>query len=213
MTQQPDKEFERWAREHNLGDLSSPTTRQLYENRQMTVEEYIAKFRKGRISRVLRAEAKAMLVAEALKSASRNVSKLLINLPDKFEKSGKTMKLRSDAKNELIELLRQEIGRKVTEALETDNAQLVLSTLSFQSTAYPERHIWVDTDLDGIGIDLEDWNIEEEWDNAVARVKVDSLEDAVEIIQIWLSGGELDNYANVGLEYEKVLRLSGVVSS
>ena len=116
------------------------------------------------------------------------------------------MKLRSDAKNELTDRLRQEIGHRVTEALETDNAKIGLCTLSFQSTAYPERHVWVDTDLDGIGIDLEDWNIEEEWDNAVARIRVDSLEDAVEIIQIWFSGGQLDNYANVGLEYERAFK-------
>ena len=89
MTQQPDREFERWDREYNEGNLSSPTTCQLYEHRHLTVEEYIAKLRKGRISRVLPAEAKTMLVGEALKSATvggRNVRKLLVNLRDKFEK-------------------------------------------------------------------------------------------------------------------------------
>ena len=122
------------------------------------------------------------------------------------------MAVRSEPKNEITEAIRQKVGRIVPEIQETDRAESGLCTLSFQSTAYPERHIWLDTDLNGIGIDLEDWNIEEEWDNAVARVKVYSLEDAVEIIQIWLSGGQLDNYDNVGLEYERVFKKRSAVS-
>ena len=122
------------------------------------------------------------------------------------------MAVRNETKNEITEAIRQKVGRIVPEIEETDRAESGLCTLSFQSTACPERHIWLDTDLNGIGIDLEDWNIEEQWDNAVARVKVDSPEEAVEIIQIWLSGGQLDNYANVGLEYEKVFKKRSAVS-
>jgi len=39
---------------------------------------------------------------------------------------------------------------------------------------------------------LEDWNIEGEWDNAVAHLKVESLSEAADIARAWLSGVNLD---------------------
>jgi hypothetical protein len=108
-------------------------------------------------------------------------------------------------KNDITEKLRQMLSSKLLTAVETNRAETCLCTLSFQSTVCPDRHVWIDTDLDGIGIDLEDWNIESEWD-AVARIRVDSLEDAVEIAKIWLLGGILDNYSNLNKEYEKVFK-------
>lgn len=89
VNQQLNSEFERWAREHNQGNLNSPTTRQLYENRQISVEEYIGKFRKGGISEVLPAEAKNMSVENALKAGivgGKNLRKLLTDNRDKFQK-------------------------------------------------------------------------------------------------------------------------------
>ena len=117
------------------------------------------------------------------------------------------MSLRTDKKDELTEYLRQMLGRNIVQVYETSRAETSLCTLSFQSTTHPERQVWIDTDLKGIGIDLEDWNRESEWDNAVARIKVESLEEAVEIIQVWLSGKNLDNYySNINKKYEKVFK-------
>ena len=97
MTEQPDKEFERWAREHNEGNLNSPTTRQLYEHRHFTVEEYIAKFRKGRIIRVLPAEARTLSVEQALKTETvggKNIRKLLKQYSGQFwERSRKACRV------------------------------------------------------------------------------------------------------------------------
>ena len=72
--------------------------------------------------------------------------------------------------------LRQKILSGIVQAQETDRADSGLCTLSFQSTEYPERHAWVDTDGEFIAIDLEDWRDENEWDNAIARVSVSSAE-------------------------------------
>lgn len=109
-------------------------------------------------------------------------------------------------KNEITEKLRQMLKSKLLKAVETNRAETCSCTLSFQSTVSPQRHAWIDTDLEGIGIDLEDWNLESEWDNATARIRAESLEDAVEIVQTWLSGGNLDNYSNVNREYEMVFK-------
>jgi len=117
------------------------------------------------------------------------------------------MLLRTDKKDELTERLRQMIGRNTPESYETDRAETCLSTLSFQSKAYPEKHVWIDTDLNGIAIDLEDWEMSTEWDNAIVRIKVESLEEATEIIQIWLSGGKLDDhYSNMNKIYKRVFK-------
>jgi len=81
------KDYEDWCRAHNLGNTNSPISRQLYENRALTVETYIGKFRKGGVKGVLPSEAKNMTVAEALKRGrigNVNVRKLITNLRDKF---------------------------------------------------------------------------------------------------------------------------------
>ncbi|HBE16906.1 MAG TPA: hypothetical protein DEG17_11660 [Cyanobacteria bacterium UBA11149] len=57
---------------------------------------------------------------------------------------------------------------------------------------------------------MEDWSDEIEWDNAVARIAVESPEEAIEIVKIWLSGGNLDNYANVNKDYERVFKRSAI---
>lgn len=89
MQQPLDSDFERWARDHNQGNLNSPTTRQLYKNRMMTVEEYISQFRTASIKAVLPTEAKTMTVEDALKVGkvgNINVRKLLTDNRDKFQK-------------------------------------------------------------------------------------------------------------------------------
>jgi len=76
---------------------------------------------------------------------------------------------------------------------ETDRADLGLTTLSFQSLNFPNRHVWFDSDLGGeIAVDLEDWEIDESWDNSVANLTVRSLEEAASVITSWLSGGSID---------------------
>ena len=46
---------------------------------------------------------------------------------------------RTDKKDELTEQLRQMIGRSTSELYETNRAETCLSTLSFQSKAYPQK--------------------------------------------------------------------------
>lgn len=107
-------------------------------------------------------------------------------------------------KNSVTLELRQMIGQ-LPLVRETDEAEASLSALSFQSLTHPNRHVWIDTDLDGIGIgiDLEDWRRNDDWDDAVAHVKANSNLDAVEIVGIWLSGAKLsDWYSNVNQEYK-----------
>ncbi|MEM9540866.1 MAG: hypothetical protein AAGA60_15340, partial [Cyanobacteria bacterium P01_E01_bin.42] len=91
-------------------------------------------------------------------------------------------------KDNLTEKLRQTLLKNIAAIQETDSAEMSLCNLSFQSRVYPERHIWIDTDCDEIDIDLEDWQDEDEteWDNAIARVRVDSLEEAIEFVRDWV---------------------------
>lgn len=77
-----------WAKRLNLNP-NSPTTQQLYANRHLTMAEYIAKFRKARILRVLPTEALEMSVEEILQKkrvGGRNVRKLLESTRQKFKK-------------------------------------------------------------------------------------------------------------------------------
>jgi len=120
------------------------------------------------------------------------------------------MMLRTDKKDEVTEAFRQLVGRKVPDAVETKDAELSLSTLSFQSTIQTQRHVWLDKGDEGITIDLEDWNIEDEWDNAVARVTVASWQEALELINIWLSGADLKNYVNLNKEYKPIFKIQEV---
>lgn len=89
MQEPPNSDFERWAKEHSQGNLNSPTTRQLYENCLLTVEEYISQFRRATIKAVLPTEAKIMTVEDALKVGkigTINIRKLLTDNRDKFQK-------------------------------------------------------------------------------------------------------------------------------
>lgn len=120
------------------------------------------------------------------------------------------MTLRTDPKDDITETLRQMIGEIIPIAYETDRAEACLSTLSFQSINYPERHIWIDTDGDGIAIDLEDWQDEREWDNAVARITVEATAEVVDIVKTWLSGEKLDNYSNLNKDYKRVNKIATI---
>lgn len=89
--------------------------------------------------------------------------------------------------------MRQSIVRIAPAALEDQRAESGLTTLSFQSASYPERHIWIDTDLAGeLVIDLEDWNYQASWDNSVAHLEVTD-ENVPAIVQLWLTGATADD--------------------
>lgn len=108
-------------------------------------------------------------------------------------------------KDTLTEELRSRIAAELLWVRETDEAEASLSTLSLQSTLHPHRHSWIDTDMDGIAIDLEDRLLDDAWDDAVARVKVASIADAVDVIGVWLSGATLSEwFADVNQEYRPV---------
>lgn len=104
------------------------------------------------------------------------------------------MTLSTSPKDKITESIRQQIGKAVPEAVETDRAETSLCSLSFQSKTHPERHIWVDTDEQHLQLDLEDWQDETEWDNAVDRITVESVSAVIDILKGWLSGETL-NYS------------------
>lgn len=116
----------------------------------------------------------------------------------------------TDPKNEITEKIRQFIAKEISEASETDRAEASVCTLSFQSKAYPERHIWIDTASEDIRIDLEDWQDESEWDNAVARITVESIEEVVDIVKTWLLGENLAQYSNINKEYEVAKKIATI---
>lgn len=107
------------------------------------------------------------------------------------------------AKTTLTDLVRQALLSTVPNIQETDRANASLIDLSFQSTAYPEQHIWLGVygrvsaidpeeseEWDGsreIHIDLEDWLHSDEWDNSVAHHQTLSIEEAVQIINRWIN--------------------------
>jgi hypothetical protein len=75
---------------------------------------------------------------------------------------------------------------------ETDRAEAGLTTLSFASAEHPQRNVWIDTDLNGqLWIDLEDLRDERAWDHAVAHVTPPSDDAAIQVVQAWLSGMDL----------------------
>jgi len=86
-----------------------------------------------------------------------------------------------------LETLRVMIEHHVPEAIETSRAEADLIAASFQSRRHPERHIYISFyDQEHFGIDLEDWMVEGEWDNAVDRQTTSSLDEALEIVKNWL---------------------------
>jgi len=94
-------------------------------------------------------------------------------------------------KTELLEQLRDFIRLKAPNAIETGRAEADLPALSYQSTSHPNKHVWIDVDADEIGIDLEDWNTDDEWDNTVSHETATTLEDAARVIEEWLAGGRV----------------------
>ena len=117
-------------------------------------------------------------------------------------------------KDEVTEQLRQMINRRVPDTQETNRAEASLCTLSFQSLTHPERHVWLEVDAAGAAIDLEDWTIASEADNAIVRTVVESFEEAIEILQVWLSGANLTAYyTNINLNYEQLVKKAGLLAS
>lgn len=118
------------------------------------------------------------------------------------------MSLTTNTKDKFTTKVRQVILQNISVANETDRAEESLCTLSFQSQTHPARQIWIDTDNDEIAIDLEDWGNETEWDNAVARFTVDSVEELIDLIKIWLEGSNLEEYYEMGKEYKKAKKIA-----
>lgn len=109
-------------------------------------------------------------------------------------------------------ILRQQILSTIQQAQETEDANVSLSSLSFQSKLYPERHAWIDTEEGLITIDLEDWQDEAEWDNAIARVTVNSDVMAIDLIKDWFTGSNLDRYVNLDKTYGTVSEKTVIAS-
>jgi hypothetical protein len=89
MTDDQQVELETWARQCKLGNPNSPTTQQLYVNRNLTVRQYISQFRKSSLNAIVPETAKNFTVEEALKLGrigEVNIRKLLIDRREKFSK-------------------------------------------------------------------------------------------------------------------------------
>ena len=103
-------------------------------------------------------------------------------------------------KNAIGECCRQQLST-FADAIETNRADSGLTVLSYQSLLYPNRHIWLDTDLGGqMVLDLEDWNDTTKWDNGVAHFTATSLEILITIAKAWLEGANLDDCNQMGGE-------------
>jgi len=101
-------------------------------------------------------------------------------------------------KDERTKRLRQAITQTAPAALEDRRAEAGRTTLSFRSVTHPERHIWIDTDLDGrLEIDLEDWTNETTWDNALVHLTAPD-ENVPGIVQAWLSGASVRDCIPLG---------------
>jgi hypothetical protein len=88
VTESSDQDYEQWAADRPLGSQST-TTQQLYENRLLTVQDYISQFRKASINSILPESAKSLTVEDALaigKIDDINIRKLLTDNRDKFSK-------------------------------------------------------------------------------------------------------------------------------
>jgi hypothetical protein len=84
----PEQKFYAWSVERKLNP-NSPTTRQLYEQRYLTVQDYIGRFRRGTINAILPELARSMSVEDAIKVGrveNVNIRKLLIDNRDKFQR-------------------------------------------------------------------------------------------------------------------------------
>jgi hypothetical protein len=82
------KELEIWANDRKLNP-NSPTTCQLFENRFLSVQDYISQFRRGSINTILPEDARIMTVEDAIKIGrvgDVNVRKRLTDNRDKFQK-------------------------------------------------------------------------------------------------------------------------------
>lgn len=100
-------------------------------------------------------------------------------------------------KDDRTERIRQAVTF-LGQVIEDDRAEAGLTTLSFASVLYPERHVWLDSDLAGVlAIDLEDWNVEGAWDNAVARLDADDA-TAPGIVRAWLTGATIEECIELG---------------
>jgi|1185.fasta_scaffold590152_2 hypothetical protein len=100
-------------------------------------------------------------------------------------------------KDEVTTALRREIMEGAGYVAETDRADAMTITLSFQSRTNPDRHVWIDTrmgeDGSGFTVDLEDWTREVSWDNAVASVDTADAGIARDVARAWLRGDPLDD--------------------
>lgn len=115
-----------------------------------------------------------------------------------------------DQKDEMTEILRHLIEAAVSAAIENNRAEASLCSLSFQSRTHPERHVWLDSENESIRLDLEDWQDGDQWDNAVARVTVGSLDEAVDLVKVWLFGENMAQYSNLNRDYGIVTRKAAI---
>jgi hypothetical protein len=99
-------------------------------------------------------------------------------------------------KDETTEALRREITTNADYLVETERADALTITLSFQSRVKPNRHVWIDTkmgeDGNGLTVDLEDWTYEGSWDNAVSTIDTADSQIARDVTRAWLHGEPLD---------------------
>jgi ABC-type taurine transport system substrate-binding protein len=106
----------------------------------------------------------------------------------------------TEEKDAITNSLRSLILHNADFLTETNRADTLMITLSFQSLVKPERHAWIDTkmgsDGEGYTVDLEDWAHQESWDNAVASIDTELNTVACAVTHAWLRGDSLDRTLN-----------------
>jgi hypothetical protein len=81
--------------------------------------------------------------------------------------------------------------------LETDDASASATTLSYQSTRFPERHVWIEV-FEQFQIDLEDWNDDKNWDNSVIHFITPDKLSLIKIAIAWLRGDSVEYCKTLG---------------
>lgn len=97
------------------------------------------------------------------------------------------MHLQYAQKADYTERLRRYISQQVADAQETQRADASFTALSYQSRSHPNRHVWIETDEQGMTLDLEDWAIQDAEHYVVQSADVESVDEALTLVKDWFS--------------------------
>lgn len=103
--------------------------------------------------------------------------------------TSKKNKIHFGKKDTITSELRKKVLGFIPNAVETTDAELGLSTLSFQSTVHPNRQAWIDTNCNGEKLlELEDLSDPSAWDSTVYSTRYKEDSHCLRLIKEWFLG-------------------------